>query len=269
MNRRHRSFWLVFALGCFFLSVSAQTLPFPERKKIVNPAEEGRAIINELLAQAPAENSAFYGVFKIRNRDGDLLPEIPVQMRITTNAAGWKEIYATQPTASHPAEQLTVVHTLQKPNEYWFAQKGTGHESEPPKRLQPQQLFQPLAGTDFWIADLGLEFLHWPDQSLVEKTYNRTRWCYVVDSKNPAPAAGAYSRVRSWIDWESGGFINAEAFQGQHKVKVFAASGFKKLQGRWQVEKLEIRDLARHTKTTLVFDFESRSAADAPDKNGK
>ena len=103
-----------------------------------------------------------------------------------------------------------------------------------------------FAGSDFWLTDLGMEFLHWPEQRLVRDakiTMRLGRPCKVVESKNPRPAEGAYSRVVSWIDSELGNLIYAEAYDLQNKrYKVFSLKGFKKVNGRWQVKDMELRN---------------------------
>ena len=47
----------------------------------------------------------------------------------------------------------------------------------------------PFAGSDFWIADLGLEFFHWPEQKVLKKEFRRNCSCVVLESTNPNPAA--------------------------------------------------------------------------------
>jgi hypothetical protein len=68
----------------------------------------------------------------------------------------------------------------------------------------------PFAGSDFWVADLGLEFLHWPKHLLLRKEMRRSRPCDVLESTCSQPATG-YSRIVSWIDIESAGILHAHA----------------------------------------------------------
>ncbi len=113
-----------------------------------------------------------------------------------------------------------------------------------------------FAGSDFWVADLGLEFLHWPKQLLLKKEMRRSRSCNVLESINPEPVAGAYSRVRCWIDIESGGIVLAEAFDSQDKLlKEFAPKEIKKIQGEWQLEEMEIRNVQAGSRTRVVFNL--------------
>jgi hypothetical protein len=77
---------------------------------------------------------------------------------------------------------------------------------------------KPFAGTDFWLADLGMEFLHWPSSALLRKEMRRGRSCKVLESTNPQLGKGAYGRVRSWIDSESAQLIRAEAYDSENRL---------------------------------------------------
>jgi hypothetical protein len=110
----------------------------------------------------------------------------------------------------------------------------------------------PFAGSDFSIADLGLDFLHWPEQNLIKKEPRRTRLCNVLESVNPQPVPGAYSRVVSWLDIQStNGIIFAEAydFQGK-KLKQFIPK--KVIHG--QLAEIEIDNVQTDSRTTVDFD---------------
>ena len=119
----------------------------------------------------------------------------------------------------------------------------------------------PFAGTDFWLTDLGLEFLHWPQQRLVKDakiTMRLGRPCKVLESTNPRPVEGVYGRVISWIDSELGNLIYAEAYDVQNKrYKVFSLNGFKKVNGRWQVKDMVLRDDKADSRTHLEFSFQA------------
>ena len=100
------------------------------------------------------------------------------------------------------------------------------------KAFSGNETMVPFAGSDFWLADLGLEFLNWPTQRLLRKEIRRGQSCAVLESVNPHPAPGAYSRVVSWIDIETDGIINAEAYDSKGKLlKEFAVTSLKKVRG--------------------------------------
>ncbi len=204
---------------------------------------EGRALVQELLAQTPAENSTNSGVLKIRDGKGKR-SEIPVSIVTLVTATNWQSIYTTALTANREAIMLTVVHTDQQPNRYFT------------QAISPTSM-APFANSDFWLADLGLEFLHWPTQRLLKKELRRGESCDVLESINPQPAPGVYSRVVSWIDIDTGGIIHADAYGHDKKLlKVFEPKKFTKVNGRWQLKEMEIRNEQTDSRTTLVFDLE-------------
>src|SRR5207302_8872399 len=115
----------------------------------------------------------------------------------------------------------------------------------PEKSLNGDEAMVPFAGSDFWVADLGLEFLHWPDQRVLRKELRRSQSCAVLESINPNPSSHGYSRVVSWIDLdEPHGIIHADAYDAQRKlVKVFDPKKIEKVRGEWQLASMEIRTL--------------------------
>ena len=118
----------------------------------------------------------------------------------------------------------------------------------------------PFAGSDFWICDLGLEFFHWPEQKVLKHETRRTRACAVLESINPNPAAGGYSRVDTWIDNETLGVVHAEAYDANDKLlKIFDPKSFKKVNGQWELEDMEIRNVQTGSRTVIKFDLNSGS----------
>jgi len=124
--------------------------------------------------------------------------------------------------------------------------------------LTGDQLFFPFAGSDFWICDLGLEFFHWPAQKVLPGStrLKRGRAYTLLESTNPNPATNGYSRVLSWIDRESGGILEAEAYDFKGKLlKDFAPKSFKKVNGQWELQEMEIRNVQTGSRTRLEFDL--------------
>ena len=114
-----------------------------------------------------------------------------------------------------------------------------------------------FGGSDFWLADLGLHFFTWPNQALVKKEMRKGRPCKVLESRSPMPPAGAYTRVLSWIDSETGGLLLAEAYDSSQKLlKEFNLRSFKKINGRWELKEMEIRNARTGSRTRLEFDLQ-------------
>ena len=103
---------------------------------------------------------------------------------------------------------------------------------------------------------MGLEFFHWPEQKILKHEVKRSRGCSVLESTNPNPSTNGYSRVVSWIDEESGGIIHAEAYDFKNKLlKEFDPKSFKKVNGQWELQEMEIRNVQTGSRARIEFDL--------------
>jgi hypothetical protein len=227
-------------------------------------AKQGRALVAEILSQKPTQNLTHIGVLKIRDRDGKRL-EMPLKVSILTTATNWLTTYQAVNTNQGRATCLSVAHDDQTSNRYSQVSvelSGTtgflpndGCDAGSP--LTEDHVMIPFAGSDFWLVDLGLEFFHWPEQRLVKSEMRRGRSCRVLESINPQPAPGAYSRVMSWIDNETSGIVHAEAYDLKNKLlKEFDPKEFKKVAGQWQLEEMEIDNRQTGSRTWIEFSFD-------------
>lgn len=223
--------------------------------------DQGAAeLVHDLLLQRPAKDLSLDGVLRTRQSDGRRL-DIPLLYSIRIEPDRWMSVYEAAATATQGPEYLTVVHQDAQPSRYVYTQVSQDGARTNAMTLTGAEAAVSFAGSDFWLTDLGMEFLHWPEQRLVRDakiTMRLGRPCKVLESRNPSPAAGVYSRVVSWIDSELGALIYAEAYDLQNKrYKVFSLKGFKKINGRWQVKDLELRNDKADSRTRLEFKFES------------
>lgn len=215
---------------------------------------EAQALVRELVSRQP-ESMQVRCRLKMRGPDGPW-SEVLVRYTIIPDGEGWKGIYETE--NGPQAEQLIVMHRGLLPNQYVY-RKGEAHlQSAQPVVLSGAEAAIPFAGSDFWLSDLGMDFLHWPEQRLdrdAKITMRMGRPCKVLESVNPHSTG--YGRVLSWIDSEFGGLIYAEAYdrQGQ-RLKVFSLKGFKKINGTVHVKEMEIRNDQADSRTRLEFLFE-------------
>jgi len=225
---------------------------------------EGRSIVQHLLAQRPAENFTNSGILKIRDAKRQRT-EMQVELRTFVTETNWQALYFTRGTNKDHAASLTVIHTASQPNEYRLANfsRPTGDTNEF-VTLRGAQAMIPFAGSDFWLADLGLEFLHWPAQRLLKKEVRRSQSCYVLESRNP-DTNGGYARVVSWMDIDSvrdagqAAIILAEAYDAKGKlVKEFEPKGITKIHGQWQLEEMEIYNAKTGSRTSIKFKLDSK-----------
>jgi hypothetical protein len=240
-------------------TIAAPPTDKAEAQIVTDP--EAVAFVHELLAQRPTKEISLDGVFRVRGSDGQRMA-IPVRYAVRLNDTNWQSVYQTARTSRSGPEELVVVHEIERPNRYQFTQINLDGKKTNTMDLAGPEATISFAGTDFWLADLGMEFLHWPEQRLVRNakiTMRFGRPCKVVESINPKPEQSSYSRVVSWIDADLGSVIRAEAYDLQGKrLKFFSLKSFKKINGHWQVQDMEIQNDHTDTRTVLEFHFEGQ-----------
>jgi hypothetical protein len=211
--------------------------------------------ICERLEQQPAENLTNTVVLTIRDGRGRH-SEVSVLVQTTADATRWSTTYET--TAGSNQAVLVVIHEANRQNQYQL------YNSLPPALHSPELLIGnetmiPFAGSDFWVADLGLEFFHWPAQKILKHEMRRGRACQVLESTNPNPSPNGYARVVSWIDNETLGIVQAEAYDAKgNLLKEFYPKSFKKVNGQWELQEMEIRNDQTGSRTRLEFNLKQR-----------
>ena len=206
---------------------------------------EGRALAQQLLALKPESSFTNIGKLVIRGPKKQRR-EVSYQCRVLVTATNWTSYYS----ASHGTNELprfSVEHRDGAANRYF---------DDRTNLLSTSQIAASFAGSDFAMADLGLEFFHWPDQRVARWEMKRSFGCKVLESRNPEPVASGYSRVVSWIHTETGGLIQAEAYDARGKLlKEFRPTETEKVNGRHELKEMEIENVQAGTRTTLVFDL--------------
>jgi hypothetical protein len=247
---------LFIALLIFTFGAAAQTTNGLTKAEI-----QGRQLAQEILQERPVTNFTQTGVLTVRNPGGTT--NFPVTFETVIETGDWKVEYFAHMTPDNRGSfvNLRIVHTEGQPNEY-FIYQGTGRDLEVNfhttlmTKLTQAEIWAPFADSDFWIADLGLEFFHWPDQKILKHEDKRTRACAVLESTNPNPAPGTYSRVDSWIDNETLGLVHAEAYDTDGKLlKVFDPKSFKKVNGQWELQDMEIRNVQTKSHSLIKFNL--------------
>jgi hypothetical protein len=214
---------------------------------------EGKALVQDILTRMPPENTQVLGLLKTRVADGPII-EIPIKMVVQISGGSWEDKYETQPVAGHAGEVLVIRHHGLQPSDYLYGRFQNRGEEPKLEPISGEKLFQPLAGSDFYLFDLGLEFLHWPSQKIVKKEMRRSRSCRVVESVNPNPAPGTYSRVLSWIDLETSNLIMAQAFDANNRLlKEFSIRKFNRKEG---LKEIRIENDQKDSRTDLDFNFD-------------
>lgn len=244
---------LSFALSCAAQHKSDLAPPPP-----LDPAEgerQARALVGHLLEQRPDQAATNSTVLKIRDSTGKQR-EVSARFEVVPGRDAWLNIYEAATAPGQPPITLTIVHRSPQPNEYLVSRDDNQSGS---KKLTPAEIMVPFAGSDFWAADLGLEFLHWSQQRILRKQMRKGLVCDVLQSVNPNPGRGGYSRVVSWIAANRPDeivIVHAEAFDTKDKLlKEFDPKKVEKVNGLWQLEEMEIRNRQAGTRTRIDFNL--------------
>jgi hypothetical protein len=222
---------------------------------------QGRQLAQQLCDAKPETNFTQIGVLNIRHSNGNKT-NIPISFKTQITEVNWKAGYFIGNNA------WVIIHQVGQENRYVFVEHNPDENVWNPtsfSHLNGNETAVPFANSDFWISDLGLEFFHWPEQKILKKENRRSRGCAVLESTNPNPSTNGYSRVVSWIDEESGGIVHAEAYDFKNKLlKEFDPKSFKKVNGQWELQEMEIRNVQTGSRTRLEFTgFGATNSTDA------
>jgi hypothetical protein len=220
---------------------------------------EGRQLARQLSELRPAENSFLSGVLKIFPSRNTRI-EVPAEFQTVVTATNWQVVYRASGTNQENAMSVTIIHMADRPNQYRLAQPGQSScEANAFTLLTGDQTMMPFAGSDFWLADLGLEFFSWPKQKILKKELRSGQSCSVLESANPSAAARGYARVVSWIDTDTGGIVYAEAYDAKGgRLKKFEPKALKKVNGQWQLQEMLIRNLKTGSRTAIEFNLQAK-----------
>ena len=209
-----------------------------------NDPAAGRELAQQLCSLRPETGFTNTGKLFLRATKKQKW-EVNYNCRVVVTETNWMSFYSAA-RGSNALPGFSVEHRANQPNLY---------RNDAGSVVSGSQLDQPFAGSDFWVSDLGLEFFHWPDQSVVKWEMKRSMGCKVLESRNPN-SQGSYFRVRSWIHEESGGLVQAEAYDARGKlVKEFRPTEIEKVKGRQELKEMEIESVQTGSMTRLVFDL--------------
>jgi hypothetical protein len=227
----------------------------PANAGVTTAEHEARDIVQRIRATRPSGNSSAEGVFKVFN-GRKLQATIPFKSEVIVTATNWLVNYRTLPSSNSATAELLQITRVDGAQTY--AHSGT---------TAGLAVAMPFAGSDFLGGDLGLEFLNWPGQRLLKKELRSSQSCYVIESTNPVTNSMPYSRVVTWLDIDSvrdfgaPAIVHADAYDLHGKLlKEFGPKDFKKVDGEWQVEEMQMENLRTGTKTKIEFRFDRKPA---------
>lgn len=227
------------AIFLFIVATPAQTTNGLSDAEI-----QGRHLARQLAEQRPTENYTNTGIMEIRRR-GNPTVELPFRFETVVTETNWQTVYET--TGEGYGVKFAVVHDGEKVGLFQI------HEGQ----KVPVQFSFPFAGSDFWMGDLALEFFHWPEQKIIKKEFARGCGCMVLECTNLNPSPDGYSRVDCWIDEKTLGIVQAKAYDANGKLlKEFEPKSFKKVNGQWELQGMEIRNFQSDSRTRIKFDLD-------------
>jgi len=209
---------------------------------------KGRILVQKIqaqLEQEPAEGLTNTGVLQIRDDQGHS-HRVPLVFKLVVGATNWQIIY--EATTPEGIEKLTINRGPNHFQEILHETPGTpGTDSV---------LDRSFAHSDFLVGDLALQFFGWPKQTVLRWEMHRSCGCTVLESTNPEAGPYVYSRVVSWIDDESLGIVEAEAYDARGKLlKDFEPKDLKKVNGQYQVQSMVMENAQTAARTRMVFDL--------------
>ena len=209
----------------------------------VEPLPDGNQLAKTIRNLIPEENVEIRATMEVIERENKRLEtEVVIQVE-KLGLAQWQTTYKAK-RDEDVSEHWRVRREIGQLNRY-------EHKGRLAKRTE---ILSSMAGSSFYIADFGMEFLHWPSQTVLKTQRRKSRLCHVLESRNPKPAEGEYHRVVSWVDKETGGILLADIYKAEAKpVKRFAVKGLTKKDGRWQVDEMEMRDTKTRARSRLYF----------------
>jgi hypothetical protein len=222
---------------------------------------EGQRLVQQLRQAVPKTDysSEIRGTLTISHNGKR---QVPVTFKSIAHRGAVENTYESKPSGDIPGERLIIRRAPGGNNEYFYARAASVDAPIPqPQPISQQQLYVPFAQSDFWLADLGIEFIFWPEQARLKGELRLGRDCYVLESINPNNPQIA--RIKSWIDKESvsegyAGILVADGYDASGKqVKEFSVhgSGFKKIKGQWVLEKMNMDNSKTGSHTVLKFDL--------------
>jgi hypothetical protein len=247
-----RAVFFVFCLTAACLAQRKPDVAEPVTLDRVEGERLGREIVRDLLSRRPDHGFTNQGTLTIRHKGTE--KHLAIESAVFREHDAWVTLYRARGPEGK-TETLSVVRSEKGPAQYAF--DGGGDSAARPKPLDQGQTMRPFAGSDFWIADLGLQFFEWSGQRVLRKQMKRGQSCDVLESTGGPTQPGGYARVVSWLDADTDAIIYAEAFDSSNrKLKEFAPKKIEKVKGAWELRSMEMSSPLTGSRSTIEFDLD-------------
>lgn len=207
------------------------------------PAPPADSLLRACVDALPDIPLLIRGDLVARSRAGSVDRKLLVDMTLDWQADPPTARYTTRDAFGRGLEHLSITWPRGEPVEYRF------FSGDPLTAAPIPPLDQPIEGTDISWQDLSLSFLWWPGGKTVGREDVRGRDCWIVD------LPGAAGGVRAWIDPKIPVLLRAETWdaQGERRVRRMDVKGFKKINGRWVIQNIEVESFPSRHKTVLTI----------------
>lgn len=240
--------WLAVAIWVSSVTWVLAAGPAGQEASQPGPEAQGLEWARRLRTVAPEQASTNRAILRIRGREGRR--QVPVTVITRPGGDRWEVEYRVGgDEAKEPREVRTIFYSTGGPPRFEVkpAEASTSLADGAKKAGDLA-----LGGSDFQLKELGMEFLHWPEQRLRGRELSNGRWCQVLESRS-GKAEGPAS-VRSWIDEKLGVVLSAEVYDARNlRLKQFSITQFREQGDRWTCS-VSMVDDQRGTKTELSFD---------------
>lgn len=246
----------VYLAALFWVGVSALAGSVFSGEEEYEGVLGGHRLARELRDRFPAESSTLGGEMEVKPQGGEWR-KFPIIIRVFPGINSWTNTYDAILEGGAKRERLTIIHEPGESNRYFIsrASRPDAPYGEPEPLTNPMT---PFAGSDFWAADFGLEYLDWPEQEIIihriKMRHNRP--CYVLESQRPSVDDGGYARVLTWVDKETLAPVHAEAYDAEDNlIKLFTVRSVTKVDGEYQVDEIRMKDLNADSRTYIEYDY--------------
>ena len=197
---------------------------------------QGQALASEMRELQLGIPGDIRALLKIRLSDGRRLERRLIkQTRDLPN--GWQDVFELDAQGGASAEWVVITH-LRGLAPIYHDRSSTQGGEHPPAQLNLNQealpgesVMKPLGESGFWLADLGLEFLHWPHQRLIAHRIQMRKGvsCQVLESRRePSLQVGMIGGVPGSPANTEASFMPRPTMQQARKSKFSKSMTFKK-----------------------------------------
>ena len=217
-----------------------------------SPQEQGRQLSEIIRSQVPVENYQTQGTLTIRSNRGQRQSFKIASVVYTSPSLTWTNIFQVADLKGRIKSEYLIVRSPKKPNIYFrtIGQVDTDGQTLIERAKDP---YIPIGNSDFMMADMGFEFLFWPNQSVVRQQIRSGRNTYVLESSQEKP--DVYSKIVTWVDKKTLGPMSARAYDLKGElIKEFSVGGIKEINGEKVVSRFDMENFQTRFFSRIEFD---------------